>query len=117
MTSDVQPVEAPSHGPADYLCAALPGLFRPGVATLTIGAAILAGACLAMALGWEMHGKLRSALVMTALLSWAHGAIWTTTGEVTRLDTGLTDLAGATWGVFLALWGLPLWLGWVLLAM
>jgi hypothetical protein len=104
-----------SPTPGEWLRAALPGAFRQGVALLVVGAAVAALALAAMAVGLNVGAKGQAALACGALVTWGHGASWLVTGEAQRLDEGLTDLAGAAWLVFGAVWWLPVAAVWIVL--
>lgn len=103
--------EPTTYGPAAWVRAALPlpHLGRPPLP----GAAVLALVLVGLAVGLNLGVKGQALLGGAGLLVWGHGAVWLVTGEVQRLDAGLTDLAGATWWVFLATWWIPLSAGWI----
>ncbi len=103
--------ERPS--PLEVLRGVLPGALRPTTALLALGALVLGLGMVAFAAA-VLDGKSQMIMAAGGLMAWGHGAVWLVTGEVQRLDSGLADLAGATWGVFFAVWGLPLWAAWAL---
>ena len=103
----------PTPGAGEYLRAALPGAFRTSVAVMSLGAAFLALVLVYLAVTLNLDMKGRALLGGAGLVVWGHGAVWLVTGELQRLDSGLADLAGATWGIVLAVWWLPLTAGWI----
>lgn len=104
---------ASTPGAAEYLRAALPGAFRTSVAVMSLGAAVLALVLVGLAVGLNLDMKGQALLGAAGLVVWGQGAVWLVTGELQRLDSGLADLAGASWGIFLAVWWLPLTAGWM----
>ena len=115
MSDAGDPEVEPRPGPLELIRGALPGVTRPQVAALALLALLVAIAFAVLAAHVPLTGRSRSGAAVIALGSWAHGAIWLTTGEVQRLDSGLADLSGASWAVFLVGFWLPVWTAWVVL--
>lgn len=105
--------ESPTAG--EWLRAALPGAFRPGLAAGAVGAAALALLLAGLAVGLQLSTKGQVALGGAGLVVWGQGSAWLVTGEAQRLDSALTDLAGASWLVFGAVWWLPVAAVWIVL--
>ena len=106
----------PSPTPRELLEALFPGLFRGKVLTLSSGAAALAVVVAILSVTLPNTTDGRVALAVLALLVWGQACLWLVNGELESGVSGLSNLAGAKWGVFLSLWWIPIWIGWLLLA-
>jgi hypothetical protein len=98
---------APSSA-GDLLRALVPGALRTSTLLLSLGAAAVGLVLVGLVLFRGVDAK----VIAAALIVWGHGAVWLTTGTVQRLDSGLADLAGAQWGVFFAVWWVPVAVLW-----
>ena len=106
----------PPPTPRELFEALFPGLFQAKVLTLSAGAAFLAivVAILSVTLPTSTDGRI--ALAVLSALIWGQGGLWLVNGQIESGPAGLSNLAGAKWGVFLGLWWIPVWIAWILLA-
>ena len=108
--SDAQPT------PAEFVRAAVPGLFE-GKTLFLAGAAAAAALVIGyLAVTLNLSSTNRAMLGGAGLLVWGQGAILLVGGEVRALHAGLAELAGVQWGIFLTAWWGPFWAIWILLS-